>query len=60
MDRNTLRSFKFVLVVIAVIWIFYFAGMVALAEAVSLTLGAMAGGFIGWLTVRWLMRKYNK
>jgi uncharacterized membrane protein YfcA len=46
--------------VILIIWGFYWVHSISLKDAVSLTLGSIAGGFLGWLTVNWLKKKWLK
>ncbi len=60
MNKDFLRSFRFVLMVILIIWGFYWVHSISLKDAVSLTLGSIAGGFLGWLTVNWLKKKWLK
>jgi len=48
---------KYMVMVILVLWIFYWAKLISFGTARSMTLGVIVGGITGLLISRWLFRK---
>ncbi len=57
--RQNKYYFRYLLFILAVIWALYFTRSIDIRQAISMTLGALAGIFIGIAIVQWL-RKNNK
>ena len=56
MDKGMQMAAKYMVMVILVLWIFYWAKLIPFATARSMTLGVIVGGVTGLLISRWLFR----
>ncbi|NPA46323.1 MAG: hypothetical protein GXO24_03820 [Chlorobi bacterium] len=59
MNRRLLLALKYNLLIIAVLWIFYFTGLISLGEARGFTIGALIGGVLAYLFLRLLGSKFR-
>jgi len=59
MDKGMQMAAKYMVMVILVLWIFYWAKLISFDTARSMTLGVIVGGVTGLLISRWLFRKHS-